>query len=182
MRARLVADWWAARDPDGALMIAHRRVDVADLNGRAHALMRAAGELGGDELRRRRAAFAVGDRVVLRRNDRRARRRQRRPRHGRRRSTARPSELTVELRRRGASRSAATYLEQPNRHGRPALEYGYAITGHLAQGMTCRQTFVLATDQLSREWAYVALSRGTQSNRLYVLEGDAARAARVRAR
>ena len=29
-------------------MIAHRRVDVADLNGRAHALMRAAGMLGDE--------------------------------------------------------------------------------------------------------------------------------------
>ena len=69
MRARLVADWWATRDPDGALMIAHRRVDVADLNGRAHALMRAAGELGGDELPTPAGGVAVGDRVVLRRND-----------------------------------------------------------------------------------------------------------------
>jgi hypothetical protein len=43
VRARLVADWWAAREPDGSLMIAHRRADVAELNGRAHALMRAAG-------------------------------------------------------------------------------------------------------------------------------------------
>ena len=34
--------------------------------------------------------------------------------------------------------------------------------------MTCSQTFVLATDGLSKEWAYVALSRGRESNRLYV--------------
>src|SRR4029079_19070828 len=79
------------------------------------------------------------------------------------------AELTLELGARRATLGRA-YLERPNRHGCPALEYGYAITGHLAQGMTCRRTFVLATDQLSREWAYVALSRGVQSNRLYVLE------------
>jgi hypothetical protein len=52
------------------------------------------------------------------------------------------------------------------------LALGYAITGHLAQGMTCRQTFVLASDSLSREWAYVALSRGRESNRLYVVDGE----------
>ena len=46
VRRRLVADWWKAGDPDDAVMIAHRRRDVADLNGRAHALMRAAGALG----------------------------------------------------------------------------------------------------------------------------------------
>ena len=46
VRQQLVADWWAARDPDQSVMIAHRRIDVADLNGRARALMRAAGVLG----------------------------------------------------------------------------------------------------------------------------------------
>ena len=50
VRRRLVADWWRAGDPDGAVMIAHRRRDVADLNGRAHALMREAGALGGEEI------------------------------------------------------------------------------------------------------------------------------------
>ena len=70
VRQRLVADWWSAGEPDGSLMIAHRRVDVADLNGRAHALMRAAGALGPDELRVGGAGFSVGDRVVLRRNER----------------------------------------------------------------------------------------------------------------
>jgi conjugative relaxase-like TrwC/TraI family protein len=171
MRGRLVADWWATRDPDGALMIAHRRVDVADLNGRAHALMRAAGELSGDELPTPAGVVAVGDRVVLRRND---------PTlnvvNGDRGIVVvidRAAEaLTVELGARRVTLGPG-YLEQPNRHGQPALEYGYAITGHLAQGMTCRRTFVLATDQLSREWAYVALSRGAESNRLYVLEGAA---------
>jgi ATP-dependent exoDNAse (exonuclease V) alpha subunit len=34
--------------------------------------------------------------------------------------------------------------------------------------LTCSQTFVLASDGLSREWAYVALSRGRESNRLYL--------------
>jgi ATP-dependent exoDNAse (exonuclease V) alpha subunit len=67
VRRRLVADWWTAGDPDDAVMIAHRRRDVADLNGRAHALMRAAGALGDKEV----DGISVGDRVVMRRNDRR---------------------------------------------------------------------------------------------------------------
>lgn len=81
-------------------------------------------------------------------------------------------ELTVELDARRVT-LGPDYLERPDRHGRPALQHGYAITGHLAQGLTCRRTFVLATDQLSREWGYVALSRGSESNRLYVIEGEA---------
>jgi ATP-dependent exoDNAse (exonuclease V) alpha subunit len=36
LRQRLVADSWAERDPGGSLMIAQRRVDVADLKGHAH--------------------------------------------------------------------------------------------------------------------------------------------------
>jgi len=36
--------------------------------------------------------------------------------------------------------------------------------------MTCRKTFILATDALTREAAYVALSRGRESNRVYALE------------
>ncbi len=71
-RARLVADWWAAGDPDGAVMIARRRDDVDDLNSRAREHMLAAGKLGGDELRLPGGSFAVGDRVVVRRNDRAA--------------------------------------------------------------------------------------------------------------
>ena len=46
--------------------------------------------------------------------------------------------------------------------------HGYAITGHIAQGLTVDDTYVLATDGIDREWAYVALSRGRHSNRLYL--------------
>src|ERR687896_1786044 len=71
VRRQVAADWWAARDPHRAVMIAFRRADVADLNGRARALMRATGALGQEELVSPGGAFAIGDRVVLRRNDRR---------------------------------------------------------------------------------------------------------------
>src|SRR5262249_14263390 len=115
--------------------------------------------------------FATGDRVVLRRNDRDLQ-----IVNGDRGTIVyvdvAARALTVQL---GARRVTLRpdYLERPDRHGRASLQHGYAITGHLAQGLTCRRTFVLATDQLSREWGYVALSRGTDSNRLYVIEGEA---------
>ena len=42
-RRRLIADWWATQDDEEpAVMLAARRSDVADLNGRARALMTAA--------------------------------------------------------------------------------------------------------------------------------------------
>lgn len=153
VRQRLVEDWWKSGDPDDAVMIAHRRRDVADLNGRAHALMRAAGALGEEGP----DGFDVGDRVVMRRND---------PQLGvvnGGRGTVVGVDgdgLRVEIRGRRV-RLNRDYVAQH-------VSLGYAITGHAAQGMTCGQTFVLATDGLSKEWAYVALSRGRESNRLYV--------------
>ena len=105
VRQRLVADWWSAGEPDGSLMIAHRRVDVADLNGRAHALMRAAGALGPDELRvercrllRRRPRGAAPQRALAGRGQRRSRD------GGRARSGG--EEAHGEIRGRVASRSA----------------------------------------------------------------------------
>ena len=49
------------------------------------------------------------------------------------------------------------------------VDYGYALTAHKAQGLTCEATFVLGSDQIYREWGYVALSRGRQTNRLYLV-------------
>ena len=49
-------------------MIAHRRADVADLNARARERLRAAGLLG-PELETPAGSFAVGDHVVVKRND-----------------------------------------------------------------------------------------------------------------
>ena len=168
LRRVLVADWWASGDPASSVMIAQRRVDVADLNGRAHALMRAAGALGEAELVVGGVAFSPGDRVLVRHNDRR---------------------LGVVNGDRGVVTSVDTnqgrialdfdgrsvvlpreFLERPTRHGGRSLMHGYATTVHLAQGMTCRRTFVLVGDQLTREAGYVALSRGRESNRLYLLD------------
>jgi conjugative relaxase-like TrwC/TraI family protein len=172
LRQRLVADWWAARDLDGAVMIAERRVHVDDLNGRAHALMGAAGTLGAEEMTVAGASFSVGDRVVVRRND---------PAlgvvNGDRGAVVAvdPARGRIDLALQGGRVSLPReYLERPTRHGRPALEHGYAITAHLAQGMTCRRTFILATDSLTREAGYVALSRGKESNRIYAIAPDAA--------
>jgi 8-oxo-dGTP pyrophosphatase MutT (NUDIX family) len=82
--SKLVADWHGYDDPDGAVMIAHRRADVAELNARARAVMRATSQLGTDELVAAGATFAAGDRVLVKRNDnrcplRRPHRRARRP-------------------------------------------------------------------------------------------------------
>ena len=57
---------------------------------------------------------------------------------------------------------------EPTTPGEPSLVHGYAITGHIAQGLTVDHAFVLAGEGIDREWAYVALSRRRHSNRLHL--------------
>jgi ATP-dependent exoDNAse (exonuclease V) alpha subunit len=53
------------------------------------------------------------------------------------------------------------------------LEHAYALTCHKAQGQTLDRVLVVGSSALTRETAYVALSRGREENRLY-LAPDAA--------
>jgi conjugative relaxase-like TrwC/TraI family protein len=168
VRVQLVADWWKAAGEGEAAMIAARRDDVADLNGRARALMRASGHLGPDALSVSGREFAVGDHVVALKN----------ARHlgivnGSRGVVsaidAEAGELVVRQSDGSDLRLPRTYLESTTQHGRPTLDYGYAITGHKAQGMTTGKAFVLGTDDLYREWGYVTMSRGRVENHLYVV-------------
>ena len=159
-RAALVRDWWSATEPgDRALMIAHRRADVADLNRRAREHMRAAGRLGVDELVAGDRAFAPGDRVVTTRNDCRLG-----VVNGESGTLTRigPGALTVELDR-------GSRVELPESYAREGrLEHGYATTAHRAQGATVDRAFVLGSDELYREWGYTALSRHRETARFYV--------------
>ena len=68
--------------------------------------------------------------------------------------------------------STAATSRRRTAHGDPVVAHGYAFTGHVAQGLTVRESFVLATDELYREWAYTALSRARDANRLYVVGAE----------
>ncbi|MGH2949713.1 MAG: MobF family relaxase [Solirubrobacteraceae bacterium] len=144
-REALVADWWAAQQRGAdALMIAHRRSDVADLNARARDRMRQVGRLGSSELLSGGREYAVGDRVIATRNDYElgvvngdagvvA-------------AIAREG-LTIEL-------DGGRRVELPARYAAEGLDHGYAITAHRAQGATVDAAFVLGSDELYREWGY----------------------------
>ena len=173
VRARLVADWWAADQLGGGdnIIVALRRADVQELNQRARALLVAVGAVTGPTLQLPTGEFAVGDRVVTTRNRRSlgvvngsrgtvaaVDERQRTMRvhiDGQRRDE--PGRLTV---------LSTEYLEAGHLH------HGYAITGHKAQGMTADRAFVLGDEAIYREWGYVALSRGCAENRLYVVAAE----------
>jgi hypothetical protein len=165
LRETLVDDWWeAARRPDSgdAIMIAHRRSDVAELNALARDRMHRDGRLGDEELVTGTRAFAVGDRVIARRNDRRA---------GVVNGT-RAEVVGVDLERRSVSLRTAdgTGRELDSSYLDDAwLDHAYALTAHAAQGATVDQSFVLGSDELYREWGYTALSRHRAQARFYVV-------------
>lgn len=163
-RAALVADWWRAQkeSPESkSVMVALRRVDVADLNDRAREAMRAAGRLGPDELVAGGTPLSKGDRVVAQRNHQGL---------GLTNGTLATVE-TVDLQER-----TVTLRTDDGRTVQPPAEYvadghlapAYALTAHKAQGMTVDRTFVLGSEELYREWGYTALSRHRDEARFYV--------------
>ena len=160
VREALVEDWWRSFERgEEALMIAHRRADVADLNARARERMRTGGLLGADELMTEHRAFADGDRVVATRNDRRLG-----ILNGQTGTLAEIAQdrLTVEF-------DDARRVELPCGYAEDSgLEHGYAITAHRAQGATVDRSFVLGSEGLYHEWAYTALSRHRDEARFYL--------------
>jgi conjugative relaxase-like TrwC/TraI family protein len=165
LRNTLVDDWWeAARREDGSdsVMIAHRRADVAELNDRARDRMRRDGQLGEQELPAGSLTFAVGDRVIARRNDRRAN-----VVNGLRGEVIDVDHdhraLEVELGDGTRRQIASSYLDDG------WLNHAYALTAHAAQGATVDRAFVLGSDELYREWGYTALSRHREQARFYVV-------------
>lgn len=164
-RAALVADWWEASQEGEAVMIAARKADVADLNDKARTILRAQGVLGDEELTIRGRSFSVGDEVMTLRNDRGL-------------GVINGSRGVVELVDLGAG-GMEVRLDHERVVTLPTeyldaghVTHSYAITGHKAQGMTTDRAFVLGDDSLYREWGYVAMSRGREENRLYVVMGD----------
>lgn len=164
-RNELVRDWWQAARRDGvesALMLAHRRTDVRDLNDFARTLMHAGGRLGDIELEVAERRFAVGDRVLATHNDRRLK-----VTNGQRGTVeqlhAEQHALSVRLDSGPCILLDAGYLEQGH------LDHGYAATAHKAQGATVDSVFVLGPEDLYREWGYTALTRHRHEARFYVV-------------
>ena len=158
-RTRLVERWagsfLAGHD---AVMLAVGRAEVAELNALARVALRQSGRLGPDVLECDSVGFAVGDRVVCLRNDRRV---------GVTNGTlglverAVGSGLAVKT-GDGICVLPASYLEAGH------LGHGYTLTVYKAQGVTVDRAFVLSSESLTREAGYVAMSRARESTELFV--------------
>jgi conjugative relaxase-like TrwC/TraI family protein len=162
-------DHWAETSldaPDKALILAHDKREIAELNKLARARLDDAGKLGKTRLVAHGNEWAVGDRLLARRNDYR-------PdldiRNGTRGTVTHVSRttrtLTVRTDDKRTVRLPADYLKH--------VEYGYASTGHASQGATVDRTYLLATPgRGGREWGYVAGSRHRIDLRVYAISHD----------
>jgi hypothetical protein len=163
---RAVRDWYchvtATGDLTSGLLIAHNNNTVAELNERARTHLAASNRLDGPALEAWERVFQAGDRILCRKNQTRlgvlngdlATVVSVDPDRG---------TLTVQLDRDPKTRDLPVwYLGQGH------VDYGYAMTGHKAQGVTTDRTFVVVDGTTDREWAYVAMSRGRQTNSLYL--------------
>jgi conjugative relaxase-like TrwC/TraI family protein len=163
-RCAMVADWWSYRlAGQQPAMLAIRRSDVDDLNGRARAYMVRAGQVAGPTIVIDDRPYQAGDDIVCLRNDRRLG-----VCNGTRATitTVDPDAHTVTIATdQAAVTLPATYLDAGH------ITHGYAMTIHKAQGATVDHGLLLGTDELYRARGYVGMSRGRQTNHLYLVGG-----------
>lgn len=164
VRQMMADDWYEwRRQGEDVAMIAIRRSDVDDLNGRARRLCEANGELWGPVLEIDERPYQAGDEIVCLRNDYRLG-----VRNGDRAVVERVDAERNTMRVRlddGVRVLPAAYLDAGH------VAHAYATTIHKAQGMTVDRCLTLGTDDLYREAGYVALSRGRTANVLYAVGG-----------
>ena len=152
------------------MILAYTRADVRDLNEKARAELRAAGDLrSADQMvqtERGARAFAAGDRIMFQKNERGL------GGDGRGHGgvavkngtlgtvlevASGGERLTVRLdgQEKGKAGQAVTFYTRDYAH----IDHGYAATVHKAQGVTVDRAHVLATPHMGRHAAYVGLTR-----------------------
>ena len=150
-----------AGDAYAVVMLTATRADAAALNNRTRAALRAAGRLGAQPL----PGFdlAVGDLVVVTRNDRR-----RGLLNGTRAQVSGidPTTNSVVL-RTDDDRDATVDVDWATNR----LQHAYALTCHKAQGLTVDVALLYGSSALCQQAGYVGLSRGRSANHLYASIG-----------
>jgi len=150
-----------AHPGESRLALTHRRRDVVALNGMIRSALREKGLLGEVEQEVRTAvgqrSFTVGDKVMFLVNDSRL---------GVRNGSfgvvtgLEDGKIAVRPTGQGEGQGEAILLDMD---ARPAIDHGYAVTIHKAQGVTVDRAFVLASKSMDRHLAYVALTRHRES-------------------
>ena len=163
-RHQLVSDWAAARTAGGPqVMLAHQLRDVEELNRLAREHLRTAGEIDPHDTVIGGRPFAVGDDVLTTRNDYDLG-----LLNGTRATVTEIDARCGDVQVRTADGKDLPIPSDYTQAGH--LRHGYATTFHKAQGMTVQHSFVLVRETIDREYAYSGLSRGTDSNSIYLTE------------
>lgn len=158
--ARLVSDWstGGAARPDRHVMLAATNSDVRRLNDLAQAVRRDAGAVTGPGAWVNGQTVRVGDRVVFRENSRVLG-----VKNGSLGTVEAAGGSALTVRVDGRAEAVAVNLKKY-----AAVQLGYALTVHKAQGATFEHTYtLLGGPGTSRETAYVVGSRERASARLY---------------
>jgi hypothetical protein len=168
-RVAMVEDWWRSfAKGEDALMVAKRNVEVERLNATARELAKSEGRLGSEEIEVGGAAFAAGDQVITRVNDRAGGIYNRErwevaavdAEHGRVVLEGIDQARRVEVGR--------DYLDRTTLGGEaPALQHAYAVTTYCAQGTTVDRAYVMADPSMDKQEFYVATSRTREQTYLY---------------
>jgi Ti-type conjugative transfer relaxase TraA len=165
-RSAIVRDVIADREarPDGSrLVLAHRRVDVQELNQSIRAARQERGELQNERLYQPaegERAFAAGDRLLFRENNRDLG-----VKNGMLGTVEKADPGRLEIRldsARGPGRVVSVSMADY-----AAVDHGYATTIHKAQGATVDRTYVLASGSMDRHLTYVGMSRHRDQVTLY---------------
>lgn len=143
----------AARAARGELVVADTREQVAQINGLAHQVRVATGEVSGALLTTSGEMIGVGDRVATRRNDTEV-------------GVANRELWTVV----GSQHGALEVVGDAGRRTQPAgyaiehVELAYATTAYGAQGSTVPTSHLLVGEHTGAASAYVGMTRGRERN------------------
>jgi conjugative relaxase-like TrwC/TraI family protein len=159
-----IAQWAAARQQHGAeqtVLICRDNARRNRLNHAARQLLADRGELG-EQIEIADNVWAVGDRVIARRNDR-----GRDLDNGMRGTVIDVDEhrgLTIQI-------DAGEHRQLDPDYIAEHLEHAYALTGHGMQGGTVQWAGVIGqADDFTRNWSYTALSRARHPSQLLLID------------
>jgi conjugative relaxase-like TrwC/TraI family protein len=169
-RVAMVEEWWKSyAKGEDALMVAKRNVEVERLNAAARELVKSEGRLGAEEIDVGGAAFAAGDQVITRVNDR-AGGIYNRERWEVTQVDAERGRIVLDgIDQARRVEVGPDYLSRTTLGGEaPALQHAYAVTTYCAQGTTVDRAYVMADPSMDKQEFYVATSRTREQTYLYV--------------
>ena len=154
-----------ARPGGTRLVLAHRNADVRALNEAIRAVRKERGELEGERLYHTsegERAFAPGDRVLFRENNRDLG-----VKNGMLGTVERAEDGRLGVRLDSAQEPGRGRVVDVSMADYAAVDHGYATTIHKAQGATVDRAYVLASETMDRHLTYVAMTRHRDGAQLY---------------